>query len=215
MDFKNIKIIIWDFDGTFYKPDQKLWQDVREAEYKTIMNHNGWDRIRTEIQFAKLHKVKIASATEVVARLTGLSVKTASLDLEQYFDRRLYLSKDRKLIRLFADLKPFRHFILGNGVRHRIEEALDILGIPIKTFEEIVTSETVGVNKPNPEGYQYILNKTGLPPEQHLMVGDREVNDLATAKSLDMKTCLVWSDNPGNIADATLPKVYDIGNLLL
>jgi len=42
--FRNIRVLIWDYDGTFYKPNQDLWQDVREAEFRTIMAHTGWNR---------------------------------------------------------------------------------------------------------------------------------------------------------------------------
>ena len=58
------------------------------------------------------------------------------------------------------------------------------------------------------------MKKTGLPPEAHLMIGDRELVDLAPAKNLGMHTCLVWSDKKSTIADATLLTVYDVAAML-
>jgi len=78
----------------------------------------------------------------------------------------------------------------------------------------MVTSETVGTTKPHEAGFRYILAKTKLPPAQHLMIGDREAVDIVPAKKLGMKTCLVWSQVQSQIADITLPTVYDLGKVL-
>ncbi len=213
--FLSVKVLIWDFDGTLYKPIPELWLAVREAEYQTIMNHTGWPREKTVEEFTKLYKVRYVSATETAAVLSGVTIAQAAVEMEQYFDRRKYLKRDEKLIELFQKLKNFRHFTLANGMIARHKETLVMLGVPPETFEEMVTSETVRVTKPSEAGFRYILSKTKLPPADHLMIGDREAVDLAPAKKLGMKTCLVWSDTSSVIADATLPTVYDVANILL
>src|SRR3989344_1338642 len=184
--FKNIKILIWDFDGTLYKPNPDLWHAVREAEYRTIENHTKWPRERTVNEFERLYKKVYPSATETVAQLCDVSTKDAALEMEEYYDRRKFLKRDEQLVALFEKLKQYRHFILANGVRYRLEETLITLGLSINIFSEIVTSEIVGVNKPHDAGFRYILKKTGLPPNEHLMIGDREIVDLVPAKNLGM-----------------------------
>lgn len=166
-------------------------------------------------EFEKTYKKITPSATEAVAYICKLKTEEAALEMEKYYDRRPYLSRDAKLVALFDTLKKFRHFILANGVAHRISETLEVLGVSPKTFEEIVTSEIVGVNKPHEKGFHYILEKTKLPPREHLMIGDREAVDLAPAKALGMKTCLVWTEEKSRVADITLPNVYDLAQLLL
>ncbi len=212
--FTNIKVLIWDFDGTLYRMPAALEQDIRDAEYQTIIHHTGWSREKAEEEFKKLHKKIFPSATETVAKLGAISITEAAVEMEQYFDRAKYLSRDEKLIELFAKLKGFRHFTLANGIIANHQKALEVLGVPSTTFEEMVTTEVVGTVKPHPEGFQYILNKTGLPAEQHLMIGDREAVDLVPAKKLGIKTCLVWSETKNTVADVTLPTVYDVVNLL-
>lgn len=207
-----IKVLIWDFDGTLYKPNPALFQAVREAEYRTIKEHTGWSREKKIEEFNTLHKIVYPSATEVTAVLCKMPISQAAVEMEQYFDRRDFVRRDEKLIALFEKLKSFRHFILANGARIRYVETLAVLGVPLSTFEEIVTSEVVGVTKPHLEGFRYILKKTGLPAQQHLMIGDREAVDLVPAKSLGMKTCLVWGKS--TIADISLPTVYDLGIIL-
>ena len=215
MIFPDVQVLIWDFDGTLYKPNAELFHDVRESEYHAIMEHTGWDREKAIEEFHKFHKVTIQSATAVVAKLCSIPIAAAAVESEKYFDRRNYIHRDPRLIDVFERLKHYRHFILANGVIAKHKETLRVLGIPVDTFEEFVTAETVGVTKPNQEGFVYIMKKTGLPPNVHLMIGDRELVDVAPAKKLGMHTCLVWSDTKSAIADVTLSTVYDVAQLLV
>lgn len=213
MVFPDVKILIWDFDGTFYKPNTELWQKVREAEYRVIMEHTGWDHKKTIIEFNKYYKVITQSATQTVAHICGITTTKAALIMEQYYDRRSSVARDEKLIQMFEKLKEFMHYILANGVRYRIEETLETLEVSINIFSEIVTSELSGENKPSDKGFKYILDKTKLPAAAHMMIGDREAVDLVPAKALGMHTCLVWSDKKSEIADITLPTVYDVATI--
>jgi HAD superfamily hydrolase (TIGR01549 family) len=186
---------------------------VREGEFQAIMDHTGWPREKAMEEFHKLHKVTIQSATAVIAKLCNISIARAAVESESRFDRRTYLHRDEKLIALFSKLKHFRHFILANGVKKYHLETLQVLGISPDIFKEIVTGETVGVTKPDEKGFRYIMEKTKLPAGAHLMIGDREAVDLAPAKNLGMHTCLVWSDKKSEIADITIPTVYDVENI--
>lgn len=209
-----IKVLIWDFDGTFYKPNPALFHAVREAEYRVIMEHNGWTRDQAIEAFEKLYKNVYPSATETVGRIVGIPTGDAALEMENYFDRRDFLARDERLIGLFKALKGYRHIIFGNGIIAKHKETLPVLGLDPGVFELFVTSEVVGYTKPHPAGFEYILNYTKLPPKAHLMIGDREAVDLSPAKALGMKTCFVWSDTKSHIADVTLPQVYDLATVL-
>lgn len=210
----NIKVLIWDFDGTLYKPNPALFAAVRQAEYKTIMAHTGWTKVQASEAFEKLYKKVYPSATETVGRIVGIPTADAAVEMENYFDRRDFLARDERLIELFGKLKGYRHIILANGVIRRHKETLAVLGVPAETFELFVTSEVVGKTKPHPEGFRYVLDYTKLPPAAHLMIGDRDLVDLAPAKALGIKSCLVWSDRKSIIADYTTSTVYEISHLL-
>ena len=58
MKFSDVKMLIWDFDGTLYKPNPELYHAVRESEFQAIMNHTGWTLEKTVEEFQKLHKVR-------------------------------------------------------------------------------------------------------------------------------------------------------------
>lgn len=212
--FERIKILIWDFDGTLYKPNPALFRNVREAEYRVISEHMHWPRGKVLNEFNRVWPKQEQSATEAVARIAGITTVAAAIEMESYYDRRPFLSRDERLVRLFSDLSTFTHYLLVNGVRKKIEEALEVLGVATSTFRSIVTSELVGVNKPNIAGFKFIVKQTGWPPSEHLMIGDRLRIDLVPAKELGMRTCLVWSQSSDTTADICLPTVYDVANLL-
>ena len=56
MMFSDVQVLIWDFDGTLYKPNPELFHAVRESEYRTIMEYTHWNRERTITEFEKLKK---------------------------------------------------------------------------------------------------------------------------------------------------------------
>lgn len=210
-----IKILIWDFDGTLFKPNEDFFHAVREAEFQVLMKHMGWTREKAEEEFQKVYKVVYPSATQTIGVLAGISTAQAAHEMEDLFDRRDFVARDEKLIALFTKLKYYRHIMFGNGIIAKHKETLPVLGISPDTFELFVTSEIVGKTKPSPDGFQYILNYTNLPPPVHLMIGDRETVDLAPAKALGMKTCLVWNDMKSLHADVVLPQVYNLATILL
>lgn len=212
--FTGIEVIIWDFDGTFFRPNQKLWDVVRASEYRTIINHTGWPMEKAIQKFKKYYKIVTPSATETVAYLCCITTSEAAREMEEYFDRRQFVEKDDRLVRMFRCLDHFDHYILANGVKKKLEETLVALGLSPGFFKEIITSETVGVNKPGDKGFRYILEKTHVVASQHLMIGDREAVDLAPAKKLGMRTCLVWSDAKKTVADIVLPTVYNVAEIL-
>lgn len=209
-----IAVCIWDFDGTLFPPNAAITRDIMEADYQVVMHHNGWTREKTVAEFGKVFQIVTPSSTETAAILSHIPVAEAAIECEQYKDRTKYLKRDEKLIELFRRLSPYAHYILANGIREKVVTSLKVLGLPPETFAEIVTSEIVGMNKPNPKGFVYIMQKSGLPPGAHLMIGDREAVDLVPAKSLGMKTCLAWSTVKSTVADITLPTVYELTKFL-
>ncbi len=212
----DIKVIIWDFDGTLYPQNAAVTQAMEEGQYQTIMRHTGWSRQRAKDEFWKVYPKETTSGNAAVGLICHIPTPQAAVENERGFDRRVFIQKSQELTTLFASLANFRHFILGNGVKENLVDTTKALGIHDR-FEEIVTSETVGANKPDPAGFVYIMEKTGCTPAQHLMVGDREVVDLVPAKTLGMHTCLVaWGEGFAELpktlgsADVSIPTPYDL-----
>ena len=70
--------------------------------------------------------------------------------------------------------------IITNGFEEVQNLKLEKSGI-IKYFDEVVTSESVGVKKPNPRVFMYALDKVGATPENSIMVGDNLEADIIGA----------------------------------
>lgn len=70
--------------------------------------------------------------------------------------------------------------IITNGFEEVQQLKLEKSGI-IKYFDEIITSESVGVKKPNPRVFNYALEKVGAMPENCVMVGDNLEADIIGA----------------------------------
>ncbi len=56
-------------------------------------------------------------------------------------------------------------------------------------FDAVFASNKIGVSKPNPDFYRYILNDEGIKPEDALFVDDSEVN-VSAAQKLQIKSIL-------------------------
>ena len=64
-------------------------------------------------------------------------------------------------------------------------------GLEPEDFELYTTYDNMSLCKPNPAYYQEILNRTGLKPEECLMVGNDVAEDMIPAASLGMQVFLM------------------------
>lgn len=211
--FSDIKVIIWDFDGTLYRLTPEISAVLSQAELATIAKHTGWSMEKVQTEFDRVHK-DIPSATATVAKICGISTSQAAFETESLFDRRKYTQRDERIIDLFATLHTYTHIILTNGYSAFVKDTIVQLGLSLDTFVDVVTSEKVGENKPSLVGFKYILDRYHYLPSQFLSIGDRPHIDLVPAKTLGMHTCLVWSAMRHDAADAVLDSVYTVASLL-
>lgn len=214
-NFSNIKVIIWDVDSTLYKPTPELHNAIRQAEITVVQKHNTWSYQKAEAEFYRIYKVFTPSGTATAAKLTGIPVAQAAAEMEKLIlnAKEKHLHVDDRLIELFRKLGSFQHYILSNGTQIGVKKTLEQIGLKTEIFKEIVTSELTGENKPGFKGYEYIMSKTKLKPDLHLMVGDRDLVDIFPAKKIGMKTCYVWGESI--VADISIPDVYGLANILI
>src|SRR3972149_4256897 len=88
--FSQVKVLIWDLDGTLYKPRADISRAIRECEYQVIIHHTGWTRNKTIEEFLKVHKVITPSGTHTAAILSGIQTVQAARECQNYLDRRKY-----------------------------------------------------------------------------------------------------------------------------
>ena len=82
--------------------------------------------------------------------------------------------------------KKYRLFLLSNTDSIHIETFENKTGVSFysdfyQCFEKVYFSFEIGKRKPNPEAYQYIINKHELSPKRTLFVDDKKENTDAAA----------------------------------
>lgn len=79
-------------------------------------------------------------------------------------------------------------------------------------INQIIASEEVGVNKPDPTIFNKLLKDNMLDASETIMIGDSLRNDIESAKSIGIKT--IWF-NPNKITNnSRIHPDYEIDNLL-
>ena len=91
---------------------------------------------------------------------------------------------------LLEYLKPKYHLhLITNGFEEVQDTKLTLSGMK-PYFETMTVSEEVGVKKPNPEIFQYALNKAHATAEESLMIGDEMAVDIDGARAAGIDTVL-------------------------
>lgn len=212
---KNIKVLVWDVDGTLYERAPEYHLLVERKEYELLSRVKKISLTAAKKLLREKKKI-YKSATRSLVELGCGDIREVGREIEVE-NKENYFKKDPKLLAVFKNLTQFRHLTLRNGTYEGTIETLEALGfnLSLRPFERVFsTVDDFGTVKPDPVIFEKILEYTGLPANQHLMIGDRVEVDLVPAKKIGMKTCLVWSKSDNPSVDFILPTVYGIVNLL-
>ncbi|WP_019946716.1 HAD family hydrolase [Hymenobacter aerophilus] len=98
--------------------------------------------------------------------------------------------------------------VVTNNRTAEQEEKLEFLGLS-GLVDVLVTSEAVGVLKPDPAIYHVALQRLGARPAETVMVGDNWVADVVGAQAVGIRP--VWLNRTG--AARPLPEVAELTSL--
>ena len=105
-------------------------------------------------------------------------------------------------ISIFTNVKPERN-----------RRTLAAVDIKPEWFTHVISGDDIKERKPALDGFYLMIEKTNLPPEEILYVGDRVDVDIKPAKTVGMKTCLVYGKS--SEADYSTDKFEDILSIFL
>ncbi|MEM8713740.1 MAG: TIGR02253 family HAD-type hydrolase [Planctomycetota bacterium] len=104
-------------------------------------------------------------------------------------------------LKAFDDVAPFlkaltearmRTAVVTHGWTTKQAEKLVRLGlVPLIGPRDVFISDQVGIAKPNPKLYQYVLRELGLLPSETMYVGDNLAHDIAPPRSIGMRTAWI------------------------
>lgn len=105
-------------------------------------------------------------------------------------------------------LKPqYSMHIITNGfeeVQHRKLQNSNLLPF----FDKVITSEKVGVKKPNPAIFEYAMELTGAGAHESVMIGDNFEADILGAMNVGMQA--IFCKFNGEIATKEVPTVDNL-----
>lgn len=211
-DFKNIKVLVWDLDGTLYKSLPELGQAMHGAFIKILQEHKNLSHEEAAKLLEETKKIHKGNTKSLSALGCGDRVSLIRR-IESLVNKASFLKIDQKLQSVFQELHSFQHVLLSDTTHKTIVAELEALGLSHTIFNFIIGVDDMGTTKPDLSFFKSALNQTKLPAKDHLMIGDRVEIDLLPAKQLSMKTCLVWDTNNYKEVDFSLSTVYDVVKL--
>ncbi len=208
--FKDVKVIAWDLDATLYQNIPELSIKFKDACIKKTAEVKGW----TFEQAREIYEEdrRQTGSTILTFEKLGVGDYRDIGEIEKSINKKDYIKADPKLPELFKKLSSFEHYLLTNCTKENIVSYLKTLNLDVAVFRKIINPENGGGAKPHSAPFLSLFKESGLPAKKHVMVGDREKVDIEPAKKLGMKTILVWGTS--DIADLSLPTVYDVANAL-
>ncbi|MBI5002530.1 HAD family hydrolase [Candidatus Woesearchaeota archaeon] len=182
---------IWfDLEGTLLK--NPLYDAaVEDFAYQLYLQETGKQRTaETKKEFDALLKQQGRKSLIFVS--LGKSKKFYAEAFATQFPFQNYISRDEDVQNVISFLKQKK---IGLGVytsvpRGQLITILGLLGLDPLDFT-LLSGDDVQNAKPDPEGFEKIVQCCGVPAEQLIFVGDSEKKDIIPAKSVGMKTILV------------------------
>ncbi len=220
MDIKHIFFdldhTLWDFEANSKKTFSYIFdKNSLDIEFENFIevyqpiNHRYWKLFRedkvtkTQLRYGRLKEAFQAIEFESNDELIHLLSEEYITYLAQY--NALF----ENAIPVLEYLYPkYKMHIITNGfeeVQYRKLKNSNLLPF----FDKVITSEKVGVKKPNPKIFEYALNITGARTAESVMIGDNFEADILGAKNMGME--VIFCKFNGEVATE---KVDSVDNLL-
>lgn len=110
----------------------------------------------------------------------------------------------------------YKMHIISNGFSEIQDNKINNSGLG-GYFEHVVLSDVIGVNKPHPKIYHYLLTTARVKPEEVIMIGDNIKTDIAGAQGVGIEQ--IWFNERNEEAENIKPtyevkKLYEIKSIL-
>ena len=214
--FFDLDHTLWDFEANSKKTFSYIFdKNDLEIEFNDFIevyqpiNHRYWKLFREDkVSKAQLRYGRLKEAFKAIDFESNDEL--IHLLSEEYIR---YLANHNALfenaIQVLEYLQPkYKMHIITNGfeeVQHRKLKNSNLLPF----FDEIITSEKVGVKKPNPRIFEYALDITGAVNGESVMIGDNFEADILGAKNMGMQ--VIFCKFNGEVATE---EVSSVNNLL-
>ena len=202
--FFDLDHTLWDFD----RNSKLTFQQIFEEQKINIPIHDFLEAyIPVNLRYWKLYREdKVEKSALRYHRLketfdsleyivSDNLINLISEDYIRYLPNFNYLFDDAIEVLQYLEKKYHLH-IITNGFEEVQNLKLEKSGIHT-FFREIITSECVGVKKPNPKVFEFALGKAGAKAHQSVMIGDSYEADVMGAINSGMRAIHFSQENKG------------------
>jgi putative hydrolase of the HAD superfamily len=195
--FFDLDHTLWDFDANARMTLEQLHIDLKLPEkgiddfdrfYRNYLAHNErlWAKYRNgQVKQEELRLKRMwLSLLDFKIADEALAKQMNELFLQLLPTRTLLFPDTIEVLEYLRD-KGYGLHLITNGFEETQHNKLSNSGLN-KFFEVVVTSECSNSLKPQPEIFEYALNKTGANVEESLMIGDTLDVDVAGALNVGM-----------------------------
>ncbi len=215
--FFDLDHTLWDFDANSKSAFAKLLEknnlplsiDEFCQTYKPI-NTAYWEEYSQGKKSKK--EVKFGRLTDT---FFSLGIKTDREFINAFaHDYLQFLKKETKLIEGSVEIleylkDKYRLHILTNGFIEIQEGKIHNTGLT-KYFDQIISSEEIGKQKPHPDVFKYALNKAKTFAHKSIMIGDNFKSDILGAINAGMKVIFFDLHNQATVDRKIIPKVNSL-----
>ena len=223
-------LVLFDLDGTLVDHESAAAEGVEQwligngwAEAASIAGLvRDWDAI-AERHFAGYRARLTTFQGQRRLRLREF-LPRVGVDASGWPDERLddvfktYLVAYEAAWQSFPDAKPclgaLRHIaqvaVLSNGDQGQQEEKLSRTGLG-HWIDVVLTSDQLGVAKPDPRAFQVACDRLGVPPQAAVYVGDRLEVDAVAATAAGLRG--IWLNRQGGSVPPDVEAIHDLAEL--
>ncbi|QNK89112.1 HAD family hydrolase [Sporosarcina sp. resist] len=189
-----MKAIVFDLDETLISHRKQL-ENFIDFQYNHFYNRlklipfEDWKN-----NFIKLDNNGYVTKEVVYDNLSNIfKLEISVTELYQHFlqNFHFYISPYKRANELLHILKKYnlKLGLLTNGGTLIQNNKINMLKYE-NFFDEIIISESVGIEKPDPRIFDMILGRLKVEPKDCIYVGDHPFNDIIGAKEVGIKT--IW-----------------------
>ncbi|HTE22118.1 MAG TPA: HAD family hydrolase [Candidatus Limnocylindria bacterium] len=190
-----VKHVWFDLDGTLtvHTPEfHEAHNQLRYETYAKVVKRPVGGALKAE--FEELYKKH--GSNSAVFRSLGLPSDYwqhyfNSLDETKYFKPSQEINDTLKQLKQIVPISVFTNVKL-----ERLTATLKAIEIDPAWFTVLLTGDDIKERKPALDGFHLMIERSKLPPENLLYVGDRVDVDVKPAKAVGIQTCLLYSSSP-------------------
>jgi len=216
--FFDLDHTLWDFETNSSKTFDFIFDrnglnlnfhDFIEV-YKPI-NHKYWKLFREDkVSKKDLRYLRLKEAFDAINyEASDEVIHTLSEDYITFLSQHNALFDNAIEVLEYLSDKYILHIITNGFEEVQFRKMHNSKLLPF--FDKIITSEKVGVKKPNPKIFEYAMEISGAVSKESIMIGDNFEADILGAINVGMHA--IFCEFNGEVATVEVPTVYNLMEL--